>query len=60
VVYRRELDPLEDTMEKYDTMEERFLVGVISVPAIFRPKCSADDSHFGKNIVFYALFSSRC
>jgi hypothetical protein len=55
VVYRHKLDPLKDTMEKYDTLEERFLVGVISVPAIFRPRCSSDDSCFGKVIIFFML-----
>jgi hypothetical protein len=47
VVYKHELDPLHGEMLEYETLGERFLVGVISVTAIFRPKCSADMSSFG-------------
>lgn len=47
VVYRQELDPTTDQMSEYPTLEERFLLGVISVPAIFQPECSSDMLSFG-------------
>ncbi|KEF52659.1 uncharacterized protein A1O9_11076 [Exophiala aquamarina CBS 119918] len=51
VVYRQELDPASEQMAEYPRLEDRFVLGVISVPAIFKPDGSSDMLSFGDSLL---------
>ena len=48
MVYKKEFDALIEEPVDYSTIGERFLLGMITVPALFQPQCSPEMSHFGK------------